>query len=164
MGEIEGVNSDCDLSQSFEECRSIEEEEESNDSNGTNKEKAATALSSVTSSSEGLIADVDTDILPTTTSNGNDRSSSSNSLLALSEIESQESTTSSMAGVAMTPLAVVGALSSLHVRGSAGANGPLPPPRSPSFGNRIFRRTFGRLSSSSSRRSGNNGSSGDQGS
>lgn len=172
VSEIDGVTSVDDLSHSFEECRSIEEDEDidDNDRDDADKENEATAVSSASPSQETFTTGVATDVLPTTATdignNCNSRSSSSESLLALSEIESQESTAtvppplfpSSTVDSDDHPTVTLAteALSLMQVGDSAASNTT----RSPSFGNRIFRRTFGRLSSSSSRRSGNNGSSG----
>ena len=172
VSETDGVISIGNLSLSFEECRSIEEEDDNDDSDDTDKEMEAMSVSSASSSHEALSTSVSTDLLPTTaTDNANNcnvQSSSSGSLLALSEIESQESTAtvppSHSASMVVAGSDNPAATLAMHAMPSiqvGDINVPNPSStRSPSFGNRIFRRTFGRLSSSSSRRSTNHGSGG----
>jgi len=104
---------------------------------------------------------------------------SSSSSLVLSEIESQESSTATVspspssdssnplataaaatAAMPITPMAAV-TMSPMRMGGSSGISSPSS--RSPSFGNRLFRRTLGRISGSSSRRSGGSSSTGGSG-
>ena len=187
-----------DLSQLFEECQSIEEDDEGSD-DGTNEEEVepteaevmlamldsipCVEADSIISASplhasvaaalamEGELANI-TATIANANSNG---SSSSGSLLALSEIESQESTatvppppSSSATGSGGTPTTTpttpaASALSSMQMGVGGGSNRSnssiSSSSRSPSFGNRLFRRTLGRLSGSSSRRGGSSSSS-----
>ena len=122
----------------FEECRSIEEEESSDD-------------------------DDDDDDAYENSDNGS-------SVLALSEIESQEESTAAVPssphqsspapGSGSIPSVAGTTTSSSTPMTAARSSSAASTQRSPSFSNRLFQRTFGRLPRSSSRRSGSRWASG----
>jgi len=170
---------DDDYGQLFDECRSIEEEEESSDGYDEMDSCGGDDDEMETMEAE-LILDVALAALAPNAANAREllandsianaaissRGGSSESLLALSEIESQEGSTATMPPSTPTTPTVTPTMlmtsSSLRIQGGSSSGGSstntTPSRSSPSLSNRLFRRAFGRLSNSSSRRSGSGSS------
>ena len=133
-----------DLDRLFDECRSIDDYDSDDSKDSENEDEAddqATKSNPCDSvSHESFI-----------TQNANDNHNADVSIDSLSEIESQESTAT------LPPPSSPSSSAAFRVPvriGSIGRNSSPAPGSSPSLGSRLFRRTFGRLPGSSSRRSG----------
>jgi len=158
---------DGDFFQLFDECRSIEDEESSDDDSFRAHDIDIASNNELTT--EVVEVEVGTELMANSGSIiANDAPASSSrasskSLLALSEIESQEDILPPLfdnaTAEAMPPDAAASATpSSARSNGGSSSTNSTPSSSSsrssPSFGNRLFRRAFGRLANSSSRRSG----------
>ena len=154
---IEGIRADAganDLNLLFAECRSIDEEstDDDEDLHPTEAEVALSMVDNIPCIEADSIVATQLTTINTDTIGASNTPSSGSSILALSEIESEESadtqhppsqSSSSDTNNNDNSYADAVALNS-PLQGSA--------TRSPSFGNRLFRRTFGRIPS---RRGGN---------
>jgi len=133
-----------DLDRLFEECRSIDDYDSDDSKDSENEDEVD---DQATKSNPGDSVSQES----FNTQNANDNHNADGSIYSLSEIESQGSTATLPPPSSPSSSAAIRAPVGI---GSIGRNSSPAPGPSPSLGSRLFRRTLGRLSASSSRRSG----------